>query len=130
MEQVDGVRLREFRQVKQEIRGSNQYLVVGIDSPYVILQQQQNDAYSNQPLSITGWIYECNYHQASLSLSFLIFEGTSKAPLFQKHSKCWTDNKKKYFGDYRARTKVVIIGISNFNSYKEAIGAVHFLPVK
>ncbi len=31
MEQVDGIRLREFRQVKKEIRGSDQYLIVGID---------------------------------------------------------------------------------------------------
>jgi transposase len=31
MEQVDGIRLREFRQVKREIRGSDQYLIVGID---------------------------------------------------------------------------------------------------
>lgn len=31
MEQVDGIRLREFQQVKKEIRGSNQYLIVGID---------------------------------------------------------------------------------------------------
>ncbi len=31
MEQVDGIRLQEFRQVKQEIRGSDQYLIVGID---------------------------------------------------------------------------------------------------
>ena len=31
MEQVDGIRLREFQQLKKEIRGSNQYLIVGID---------------------------------------------------------------------------------------------------
>ncbi len=31
MEQVDGIRLREFRQVKKEIRGSDQYLIIGID---------------------------------------------------------------------------------------------------
>ena len=31
MEQIDGIRLREFRQVKKEIRGSDQYLIVGID---------------------------------------------------------------------------------------------------
>jgi len=31
MEQVDGIRLREFQQVRQEIRGSGQYLIVGID---------------------------------------------------------------------------------------------------
>lgn len=31
MEQVDGIRLLEFRQVKKEIRGSDQYLIVGID---------------------------------------------------------------------------------------------------
>jgi len=31
MEFVDGIRLREFRQVKKEIRGSVRYLIVGID---------------------------------------------------------------------------------------------------
>src|SRR6266542_2372042 len=31
MEQVDDIRLREFRQVKKEIRGSDQHLIVGID---------------------------------------------------------------------------------------------------
>ena len=31
MEYVDGIRLREFRQIKNEIRGSDRYLVVGID---------------------------------------------------------------------------------------------------
>ena len=31
MEYVDGIRLREFQQVRQEIRGSGQYLIVGID---------------------------------------------------------------------------------------------------
>jgi len=31
MEQVDDIRLREFRQVKKDIRGSGQYLIVGID---------------------------------------------------------------------------------------------------
>ena len=49
---------------------------------------------------------------------------------FQKHSGCCTDDKEKYFGDYHAGPKVVIIFISNFNSYKEAIGAVHFSPFR
>jgi len=31
MEQLDGIRLREFRQVRKEIRGSDQHLIVGID---------------------------------------------------------------------------------------------------
>jgi len=31
MEQVDGIRLREFQQVRKEIRGSAQHLIVGID---------------------------------------------------------------------------------------------------
>jgi len=31
MEFVDGIRLEKFRQVKKEIRGSDQYLIVGID---------------------------------------------------------------------------------------------------
>ena len=31
MEQVDDIRLREFQQVKKEIRGSDQYLIVGND---------------------------------------------------------------------------------------------------
>jgi transposase len=31
MEQVDGIRLREFQQAKRKIRGSDQYLIVGID---------------------------------------------------------------------------------------------------
>ena len=31
MEQVNGIRLQKFRQVKNEIRGSDQYLIVGID---------------------------------------------------------------------------------------------------
>jgi transposase len=31
MEQVDGIRLQRFRQLKNEIRGSDEYLVVGID---------------------------------------------------------------------------------------------------
>jgi transposase len=31
MEQVDGIRLQEFRQLKNEIRGSAEYLIVGID---------------------------------------------------------------------------------------------------
>ena len=32
MEQLDGIRLQEFRQVRKEIRGSGKYLVVGIDA--------------------------------------------------------------------------------------------------
>ena len=31
MEQVDGIRLQNFRQLKKEIRGSDEYLIVGID---------------------------------------------------------------------------------------------------
>jgi len=31
MEQADGIRLQKFRQLKNEIRGSDQYLIVGID---------------------------------------------------------------------------------------------------
>jgi transposase len=31
MEQVDGIRLQRFRQLKNEIRGSDEYLIVGID---------------------------------------------------------------------------------------------------
>jgi transposase len=31
MKQVDGIRFQEFRQVKNEIRGSDKYLIVGID---------------------------------------------------------------------------------------------------
>jgi transposase len=31
MEQVDGIRLQKFRQLKKEIRGSGEYLIVGID---------------------------------------------------------------------------------------------------
>jgi len=31
MEYVDGIRLCEFRQIKKEIRGSEEYLIVGID---------------------------------------------------------------------------------------------------
>ena len=31
MEQVDGIRFQEFQQLKKEIRGSDQYLIVGID---------------------------------------------------------------------------------------------------
>jgi transposase len=31
MEQLDGIRLQEFQQVKKEIRGSDKYLIVGID---------------------------------------------------------------------------------------------------
>ena len=31
MEQVNGIRLREFRQVKKEIRGSTEHLIVGLD---------------------------------------------------------------------------------------------------
>jgi len=31
MEYVDGIRLREFQQVRKEIRGSGQHLIVGID---------------------------------------------------------------------------------------------------
>ena len=31
MEQLDGIRLQQFRQLKKEIRGSDEYLVVGID---------------------------------------------------------------------------------------------------
>ena len=31
MEQVDGIRLQKFRQLKKEIRGSDEYLIVGID---------------------------------------------------------------------------------------------------
>ena len=31
MEQVNGIRLREFRQVKKEIRGSTTHLIVGLD---------------------------------------------------------------------------------------------------
>jgi len=31
MEQLDGIRLRKFRQAKKEIRGSDRYLIVGID---------------------------------------------------------------------------------------------------
>ena len=32
MEQNDDTRLKEFRQLKEEIRGSTQHLVVGIDT--------------------------------------------------------------------------------------------------
>lgn len=32
MEHVDAIRLQEFRQVRKEIRGSDQYLIVGIDA--------------------------------------------------------------------------------------------------
>ena len=31
MEQLDGIRLQRFRQLKNEIRGSDEYLIVGID---------------------------------------------------------------------------------------------------
>ena len=31
MEQVDGIRFQEFQQLKKEIRGSDKYLIVGID---------------------------------------------------------------------------------------------------
>ncbi len=31
MEQIHGIRLREFQQLKKEIRGSSQHLIVGID---------------------------------------------------------------------------------------------------
>ena len=31
MEQVDGIRLQKFRQLKKEIRGSDEFLIVGID---------------------------------------------------------------------------------------------------
>jgi hypothetical protein len=31
MNETDGIRLKEFRQLKKEIRGSGEYLIVGID---------------------------------------------------------------------------------------------------
>ena len=31
MNNVDSIRLEQFRQIRKEIRGSNEYLVVGID---------------------------------------------------------------------------------------------------
>ena len=31
MEQEDGIRLEQFRQLRKEIRGSRRYLIVGID---------------------------------------------------------------------------------------------------
>jgi hypothetical protein len=31
MREVDGIRLEEFRRFKEEIRGSEEYLIVGID---------------------------------------------------------------------------------------------------
>jgi transposase len=31
MNEVDSIRLEEFRQIRKEIRGSSEYLIVGID---------------------------------------------------------------------------------------------------
>ena len=31
MNNVDSIRLEQFRQIKREIRGSNEYLIAGID---------------------------------------------------------------------------------------------------
>ena len=49
---------------------------------------------------------------------------------FSETSSYCTYGKKKYFEDYQVNTKVVIIFVSNLNSYKETIGAVYFSPFK
>lgn len=48
MEQNDDIRLREFRQLKEEIRGSAQHLVVGID-----IAKERHHAFFGTPMGKT-----------------------------------------------------------------------------
>jgi len=79
MEHLNGIRLREFQQVRNEIRGSTEYLIVGLDiaiwyfylDGIVIGRKYLTEKYAMLLVII---LYAMIYHRACLSLEMgLVF---------------------------------------------------------
>ena len=63
MEQVNGIRLQEFRQVKKEIRGSTEHLIVGLD-----IAKERHNAFFGTATGKTLHKAEC-----SLTIPMMVF---------------------------------------------------------